>query len=54
MQGPVPTVQRNGNRRFVTTVSGRLLLIRIFEQPNKYHNKLPSTQQATFRLSTNS
>ena len=26
MQGPVPTVQRNGNRRFVTTVSGRLLL----------------------------
>ena len=33
MQGPVPTVQRNGNRRFVTTVSGRLLLISIFEPP---------------------
>ena len=33
MQGPVPTVQRNGNRRFVTTVSGRLLLLRILEPP---------------------
>jgi hypothetical protein len=38
MQGPVPTVQRNGNRRFVTvtTVSGCLLLLRILEPPKSH------------------
>ena len=36
MQGPVPTVQRNGDRRFATAVSEHLLYLRL-PQPPKYH-----------------
>jgi hypothetical protein len=33
MQGPVPTVQRNGDRRFATAVSEHLLYLRLPQPP---------------------